>query len=281
MARVRAGSRRARADRVLAALRSDRSPLRSGARRRALARALADGGGGFQIAIEARLGIIVIALHFGAVAGNDRNGDAAAGGAIAAEKTFGGREGHHGAAEIGAAAFRIGDARHFEGRLFGGVRALTKRNPNYWNPDRGFVDTVETLAINDPTARLAALQSGSLVTARLAVAQGRDVFAIPGSIHSPLSKGCHALIKEGAKLVESVHDILEELHWHTTAKVDEAIATAADDLLLELMGFEPVSLNALEQATGLTVSVLSAALLQLEMNGLVSTLPGGLYQRLL
>lgn len=130
----------------------------------------------------------------------------------------------------------------------------------------------------------AAVNSGSLVTARLAVAQGRDVFAIPGSIHSALSKGCHALIKEGAKLVESVADILEEMAWHTTLP-STALAAAGetedDAMLLDALGHAPISLDAIVMHTGLTVSELSARLLRMEMTGTVVALPGGLYQRLI
>ncbi len=131
----------------------------------------------------------------------------------------------------------------------------------------------------------ATLDSGSLITARLAAEQGREVFALPGSIHSPLSKGCHRLIKEGAKLVESAADILEELHWLWTPP---ARAHAADpdhpdgqaEGLLELMGTDPVALDSLAIRSGLTVDSLSAMLLSLELEGRVASLPGGLYQRL-
>ncbi|MBM3395220.1 MAG: DNA-processing protein DprA, partial [Betaproteobacteria bacterium] len=130
----------------------------------------------------------------------------------------------------------------------------------------------------------AAMNSGSLVTARLAVAQGRDVFAIPGSIHSALSKGCHALIKEGAKLVESVADILEEMLWHTappSTSVAAMLETEGDAGLLDALGHAPISLDALVMHTGLTIGELSARLLRMEMSGAVVVLPGGLYQRVI
>lgn len=133
----------------------------------------------------------------------------------------------------------------------------------------------------------AALSSGSLVTARLATAQGRDVFAIPGSIHSPLSKGCHALIKEGAKLVENVGDILDELGWmHGGAaeimRTEHApISAGADASLLDLMGFDPISVDQLAQTSGLLPGAVSAGLLRLELEESVVTLPGGLYQRVI
>ncbi|MGQ9862321.1 MAG: DNA-processing protein DprA [Thiobacillaceae bacterium] len=128
----------------------------------------------------------------------------------------------------------------------------------------------------------ASLDSGSLITARLAAEQGREVFALPGSIHSPLSKGCHRLIREGAKLVDSVADILEELRWQWQAPIPSPPPTgqAAGDALLELMGPDPVGLDTLVNLSGLTVDTLSAMLLSLELDGRVATLPGGLYQRL-
>jgi DNA processing protein len=125
----------------------------------------------------------------------------------------------------------------------------------------------------------AAVRSGSLTTARLAADQGREVFAIPGSIHSPLSRGCHALIKQGAKLVESAQDVLEELHLAVPAR--EAPRTrAADDPLLEQLGHDPCDLDTLAARSGLGADVLTARLLELELEGLVASLPGGRYQRL-
>lgn len=128
----------------------------------------------------------------------------------------------------------------------------------------------------------AAPQSGSLITARMAAEQGRDVFAIPGSIHSSLSKGCHELIKQGAKLVESAADILEELNlaWATQMADKEQAPAPVQDPLLDLMGNEPVSLDELALRSRLTVENLSAMLFTHEMEGRVALLPGGLYQRL-
>jgi DNA processing protein len=128
----------------------------------------------------------------------------------------------------------------------------------------------------------AAQQSGSLITARLSAEAGREVFAIPGSIHSPQSKGCHALIKQGAKLVESARDILEELHWEnivnpsTVAPVPEA---ETDPVLIGL-GRDPCDLDTLIERTGLAVDDLLARLLPLELDGRIAQLPGGRYQRL-
>ncbi|MBI4938519.1 MAG: DNA-protecting protein DprA [Nitrosomonadales bacterium] len=125
----------------------------------------------------------------------------------------------------------------------------------------------------------ASLQSGSLITARMALEQGREVFAIPGSIHSPHSKGCHHLIKQGAKLVETAQDILEEL-GHFAASSLRQNAARDDHPLLEHLGFDPVGLDCLSQRSGLTIESLSAILLQLELEGCIATLPGGLYQRI-
>jgi DNA processing protein len=128
----------------------------------------------------------------------------------------------------------------------------------------------------------AALQSGSLITARLAVEAGRDVFAIPGSIHAPQSRGCHALIKQGAKLVETAQEILDELRLGTPLpRVDTApAANAEEDALLAALGFDPVTLDALVARTGWSASALNIRLLELELDGRVARLPGQLFQRL-
>lgn len=148
----------------------------------------------------------------------------------------------------------------------------------------------------------AAEKSGSLITARLAAEAGREVFAIPGSIHSPLAKGCHQLIRQGAKLVERAEDILEELNWHQAAAVaptrpegsrpqevqstlgvptfrDGPPGDAAAAAVLEHLDEVPVSLDALAARSGLTPGDLLAMLLSLELEGRVAQLPGGLYQR--
>lgn len=126
----------------------------------------------------------------------------------------------------------------------------------------------------------ASLQSGSLITARMALEQGREVFAIPGSIHSPQSKGCHALIKQGAKLVESAQDILEELGHNITTTSAIGERTPEHPLFAHL-GFDPVDVETLAQRSNLTIAELSAILLQLELDGHIATLPGGLYQRII
>ncbi|MEJ8845449.1 DNA-processing protein DprA [Variovorax rhizosphaerae] len=133
----------------------------------------------------------------------------------------------------------------------------------------------------------AALQSGSLITARSAVEQGKEVFAIPGSIHAPQSRGCHALIRQGAKLVESVHDILEELHFPMSTHATSAGSSSAkgpdnmesENPLLEALGHDPVTLDALTARTGWSASDLQVRLLELELDGHVARLPGGLFQR--
>lgn len=139
----------------------------------------------------------------------------------------------------------------------------------------------------------AAAQSGSLITARSALEQGRDVFAIPGSIHSPLAKGCHLLIRQGAKLVESAQDILEELRWQTPANIPAQTTAREPHLspqlpqismalthLLESAGHDPVSVDELAQRSGWSVAQLQAGLLELEMQGHLEMLPGGLYRRI-
>ena len=130
----------------------------------------------------------------------------------------------------------------------------------------------------------AALQSGSLITARLANEQGKDVFAIPGSIHSPQSRGCHYLIKQGAKLVETAQDVMEELRIPmssiTPAADDGNNAPQGDSSFLSALGFDIVSLDALQARTGLPTPELQAKLLALELDGLMTRLPGGLFQRM-
>ncbi|AOB33020.1 DNA processing protein DprA [Bordetella sp. H567] len=151
----------------------------------------------------------------------------------------------------------------------------------------------------------AARQSGSLITARLAAENGREVFAIPGSIHSPLSRGCHALIRQGAKLVETARDITDELGSaavppRTAAGVEDdsaardtpagsdaagtpdnaAPADAGDDPVLAALGHDPVHLDTLLARTGLDSPALGARLLALELAGVIARLDGGRFQRL-
>jgi DNA processing protein len=137
----------------------------------------------------------------------------------------------------------------------------------------------------------AALQSGSLITARLASEAGREVFALPGSIHSPLARGCHALIKQGAKLVEAAADVLEELNPTLRSLRQAEVRTAAvatvgadlhdpDDPILAALGHDGSTLDTLIDRTGFSVAALSARLLELELAGAVERRPGGRYQAL-
>lgn len=144
----------------------------------------------------------------------------------------------------------------------------------------------------------AAVGSGSLITARLATDQGREVFAIPGSIHSPLSRGCHALIRQGAKLVETANDILEELGALAEAAQGRAGDGAKDARaatengalsanlspplagLLAHLGYDPASVDQLVERSGLTPEAVSSMLLELELQGLVEAGAGGKYQRI-
>jgi DNA processing protein len=138
----------------------------------------------------------------------------------------------------------------------------------------------------------AALQSGSLITARLAAEQGKEVFAIPGSIHSPQARGCHLLLRQGAKLVESAEDVLEDLRLvppraHPLPPVaagseepEEAEEEGTDSALLRALGYDPVGLDALIARTGIPAPQLQADLLELELAGEIARLPGGLFQRL-
>jgi DNA processing protein len=138
----------------------------------------------------------------------------------------------------------------------------------------------------------AALHSGSLITARLAAEQGREVFAIPGSIHSPQSRGCHRLIRQGAKLVETADDIFAELgalldglRAAAPAQAPEAQRLSAPELdkdyeiLLDALGFAPAGVDALVARTGFPADAVASMLLILELDGRVAQQPGGLYCR--
>lgn len=156
----------------------------------------------------------------------------------------------------------------------------------------------------------AAVESGSLITARLAGECGREVFAIPGSIHSPLARGCHRLIRDGAKLVETAADVLDELNWGATrptrpkpeharrgpkspvesnqndhrppAEAAQRLESASPDekRVLEALGHDPIDVDTLAARAGLTVDALYAILLALELDGHLTRLPGGRFQRL-
>ena len=133
----------------------------------------------------------------------------------------------------------------------------------------------------------AAVQSGSLITARLALEQNREVFAIPGSIHNPLARGCHRLIRDGAKLVETGQDIVEELgallgfqqaeldYTQSVSAVSQMQLDPAEARLLDAMGYDPVDVDTLAQRTTLDVGLIAAQLIGLELKGVVSNTPIG------
>lgn len=136
----------------------------------------------------------------------------------------------------------------------------------------------------------AALQSGSLITARLGAEQGREVFAIPGSIHNPLARGCHRLIREGAKLVETAQDIWEELGplvgsmadlqpQEKHKKIEESSRDPEYQILLDCLGYDPLPIDILVERCGLTAEAVSSMLLMLELQGRITALPGGRYLR--
>ena len=135
----------------------------------------------------------------------------------------------------------------------------------------------------------AAVRSGSLITARMALEQGREVFAIPGSIHNPLSRGCHQMIREGAKLVEKAEDVLEELGALAGFQLDlgseQSSAELAQDedsdyqILFEHLGYDPIQIDSLIERCGLTADIVSSMLLLLELQGQIESLPGGRYVR--
>lgn len=135
----------------------------------------------------------------------------------------------------------------------------------------------------------ATLSSGSLITARLAAEQGREVFALPGSIHSPFSKGCHRLLREGAKLVETAQDILDELKLPTLAAAPAAAHTADVDphgnlgadgrAIMKALGYDPADVDTLAARTGLAAATVTATLTALELDRRVTLLPGALWQR--
>ena len=137
----------------------------------------------------------------------------------------------------------------------------------------------------------AARRSGSLITARLASEQGREIFAIPGSIHNPLSRGCHLLIRQGAKLVEDASDIVDELGpmvAHLAGMPDDAATTSPVvperdpdyEMLLDAMGHDPASADDLSSRSGLTIGQVSSMLLILELEGEIEAQSGGRYSRL-
>ena len=200
-----------------------------------------------------------------------------------------------------------------------GGRSTPKRRIPRWNPNHAFKTACSTTDLDGmpgyqlvcigcgpagETAAVTAAQhglrtlvveaaqkSGSLITARLAAEQGREVFAIPGSIHNPLARGCHALIRQGAKLVETAADVIEELPA-LFGTLNSVSAEASDDdqserknwdpdyrQLFEFLGFDPISVDNLVELSGLTADKVSSMLLLLELEGYVSSAPGGRYHR--
>ncbi len=202
--------------------------------------------------------------------------------------------GGHTIAVTGTGLDRVYPARHRElAHQIAEQGALVSEFPPGTPPTRGNFPrrnriisglSVGTLVVE------AAIRSGSLITARLAAEQGREVFAIPGSIHNPLARGCHQLIRQGAKLVETAADIIEEL-WPLLGHLQEAPAAPASppasgeggkwdaeyQRLLEVLGFDPLPVDLLIQRSGLTAESVSSMLLLLELEGYVSSAPGGHY----
>ena len=131
----------------------------------------------------------------------------------------------------------------------------------------------------------AALRSGSLITARMALEQGREVFAVPGSIHNPMARGCNCLIKQGAKLVETLDDILEEFGWPGAPTWQPAAVSGEESPdaecvgLLKYIAYDPTSVDTLVAATGSTPDAISAMLLRLELQGHIFSTSGGCYCR--
>ncbi len=132
----------------------------------------------------------------------------------------------------------------------------------------------------------ATVRSGSLITARFAAEQGREVYAVPGPIRSPLSRGCHALLRQGAKLVETAEDVIEELVGFAGTASPAAAAEPVSRVqreytrLLDAMGFEPATADDIVRRSGLTAGAVCSILLNMELEGVVATCPGGKYLRL-
>jgi len=203
--------------------------------------------------------------------------------------------GGHTIAVTGTGLDRVYPARHRElAHQIAGQGALVSEFPPGTPPSRSNFPrrnriisglTVGTLVVE------AAIRSGSLITARLAAEQGREVFAIPGSIHNPLARGCHRLIRQGAKLVETAADIVEELGpllGHLGERQPSPGPAAGDTPggpewdpeyrdLLQVLGFDPLPVDLLIERSGLTAETVSSMLLLLELEGHVTSAPGGHY----
>ncbi len=212
-------------------------------------------------------------------------------------------EGHQGALEgggwtvavAGTGLDRVYPARHRDlARRIGEAGALVSEFPPGTSPRAENFPRRNRIISGLSLGTLvveAAVQSGSLITARCAAEQGREVFAVPGSIHNPLARGCHMLIRQGAKLVETATDIIEELGpllgslaaADGTASNDQAATPGELDpeyhSLLEKMGFDPLPIDSLVTRSGLPAESVSSMLLLLELQGYVSSAPGGIYCR--
>lgn len=199
-------------------------------------------------------------------------------------------------AVVGTGLDRVYPARHYElahsiaenGAIVSEFPIGTGVRPQHF-PQRNRIISGLSLGI---LVIEASEKSGSLITARLATEQGREVFAVPGSIFNPLSKGCHALIRQGAKLTETATDILEELLplAHASAQmvtqsergktsVNDSQLTDEQQKIISALGYDPVRKDELVERTQLTIEKISAILLMLVLDGYVQELPGGLYQR--
>jgi DNA processing protein len=205
---------------------------------------------------------------------------------------------HHGAlaakgatiAVCGTGLDRIYPARHERlGREIAASGALVSEYPPGTPPARAHFPERNRLVSGLSLGVLvveAAHRSGSLISARLASEQGREVFAIPGSIHNPLAHGCHRLIRSGAKLVETAADVLEELAplidlaATNPAPASNEPAAPGDDALLKFVDFAPTSVDQVVERSGLTPATVSAMLLEMELGGAVAAAPGGGYMRM-
>jgi len=198
-------------------------------------------------------------------------------------------------AVAGTGVDRIYPARHADlARRIGEHGALVSELPIGTRPTREAFPRRNRILSGLATGTLvveAALRSGSLITARCALEQGRELFAIPGSIHNPLARGCHALLRQGAKLVETADDVLEELapligplpSAGTNEAEEPAPAGVGEDpeyvRLLACLDWEPRGVDELARASRLSAASVASMLLRLELDGVIRSVPGGLYQR--
>jgi len=200
-------------------------------------------------------------------------------------------------AVAGTGVDRVYPSRHADlARRIGEHGALVSELPIGTRPTREAFPRRNRILSGLATGTLvveAALRSGSLITARCALEQGRELFAIPGSIHNPLARGCHALLRQGAKLVETADDVLEELapvigpvpSAGTEGDKETCAPACANEedpdyaRLLACLDWEPRGVDELARASGLSAASVASMLLRLELDGVIRTVPGGLYQR--